>query len=284
MDPQILSLTDRSLDILNQTAINVSKNKVKSASSYNIKPNSNKNVKQENGGKHERKSDIKTTNETVAVNNLPKSKSNLNEINRQFNKLNINNNNNKNQQFFEQYWSLNEVEEGLKTKKVVKSKIRINTRNYKDAYLTDPNDTLQTDIYIEDIKNRNRALHGDVVGAAIKEKYEWKILENFKDSVSFIKFVAFFSISFYFFFLKFKLINFLNEYIKKFEQQNPNMVTKINKNENIKKPNNEQQRNDKRDSLIDLTLPIFYKNSEFLDLLDDKWFQKTAKVLFYFKK
>ena len=47
---------------------------------------------------------------------------------------------------------------------------------------------------------------------------------------------------------------------------------------NNKKAPDQQQRSDKRDCLMDLTIPFFYKNKDLLQLLDDKWFQKTAKV------
>ncbi len=87
------------------------------------------------------------------------------------------------QTFYEPYWNLKDVEEALAAKLLIKSKLRINTRNYKDAYLSDPNDTTQIDVFIEDTKNRNRALHGDIVGAKYKEKFEWKILDNFKQNV-----------------------------------------------------------------------------------------------------
>jgi hypothetical protein len=106
--------------------------------------------------------------------NIRKSKSYLNNnemINRQ------------QQTFYEPYWNLKDVEEALAAKLLIKSKLRINTRNYKDAYLSDPNDTTQIDVFIEDTKNRNRALHGDIVGAKYKEKFEWKILDNFKQNV-----------------------------------------------------------------------------------------------------
>ena len=86
--------------------------------------------------------------------------------------------------YYEPYWSLKDVEDALQAKTLIKSKLRINPRNYKDAYLSDPNDTTQTDVFVEDVKSRNRALHGDLVGAKYKEKFEWKIVENFKQNVN----------------------------------------------------------------------------------------------------
>ena len=102
-----------------------------------------------------------------------------------FNNLNVNPRNQQPPSFYDPYWSLSDVEQGLINKILIKSKLRINTRNYKDAYLSDINDTTQTDVYIEDIKGRNRALHGDLVAAQFKKKFEWKILENFKQNVIF---------------------------------------------------------------------------------------------------
>ena len=83
------------------------------------------------------------------------------------------------------YWSLSDFEQGL-NKILIKSKLRINTRNCKDAYLSDRNDTTQTDVYIEDIKDRNRALQGDFIASHYKKKFECKILENFNQNVVFV--------------------------------------------------------------------------------------------------
>ena len=40
------------------------------------------------------------------------------------------------------------------------------------------------DIYICGIKERNRALNNDIVAVRLKEKYTWKILDQFKNQVN----------------------------------------------------------------------------------------------------
>ena len=84
---------------------------------------------------------------------------------------------------FETYWTLNEVIRGLMNKKIVKSQIMISKINYRKAYVSDTIES-DKDIYIEDIKYRNRALDGDIVAARLKEKFHWKILDEYKEEVS----------------------------------------------------------------------------------------------------
>jgi exoribonuclease R len=79
---------------------------------------------------------------------------------------------------FEPYWALDDVQRALNANELVKSKIRINQRNFKDAYLNDTLNDKNLDIYINSVKDRNRALNGDIVAAKIKEKHEWKIVNS----------------------------------------------------------------------------------------------------------
>lgn len=183
----------------------------------------------------------------------------------------INNKNN----IFEPYWNFKKVEIWLKENKLLKSKLRINQRNYKDAYLTDIDDKTQPDIYIDNIRDRNRALNGDIVAVYIKEKYNWKIIEEYKLQVIRI------------------LNDFISNNIISTVSHNPNIKlhalheqakaisTNTNNNSNstkAQKTDQYQQRNDKRDALCELTTPVYYKNIQLLSKLNDKWFQKTAKV------
>lgn len=45
-----------------------------------------------------------------------------------------------------------------------------------------------TDIYISGLKDRNRALNGDIVAFKLKEKYLWNVLDEFKETVTLIRF------------------------------------------------------------------------------------------------
>ena len=81
---------------------------------------------------------------------------------------------------FKKYLSLDKVERGLKYKKLIKSKIRISKENFRKAYVTDSND-LENDLYIEDTLDRHRALDGDIVIAQPKEKYSWKIIDEYRE-------------------------------------------------------------------------------------------------------
>lgn len=73
---------------------------------------------------------------------------------------------------FEEYWSVNAVKEGIQNGTVIESPIRINPKNYTEAYVTSPDGG--QDILIEGIVDRNRALEGDLVALLIKNPEEWK--------------------------------------------------------------------------------------------------------------
>lgn len=75
---------------------------------------------------------------------------------------------------FEPYIPLFEVQQGLKRGEFIEGALRINPRNYEDAYINDPDG--QMDIYIGGMRDRNRALNGDVVVVQVKPKQEWKVL------------------------------------------------------------------------------------------------------------
>ncbi|XP_072947788.1 DIS3-like exonuclease 2 [Epargyreus clarus] len=63
---------------------------------------------------------------------------------------------------FEPYISLEEVETGLKNNTLFEGVIRINPKQYQHAYISNT-DRSEQDVFIDGIKNRNRALEGDVV-------------------------------------------------------------------------------------------------------------------------
>ncbi|XP_054711205.1 DIS3-like exonuclease 2 [Uloborus diversus] len=75
---------------------------------------------------------------------------------------------------FEPYIPLFQVQQGLKRGEFIEGALRINPRNYEDAYVSAPDGKM--DIYIGGMQNRNRALNGDVVVVQINPKQEWRVL------------------------------------------------------------------------------------------------------------
>jgi len=61
----------------------------------------------------------------------------------------------------ESYWKDEDVELGLKNGTLIEGVIRINPKNYREAFITSPDGT--SDILIEGLLNRNKALNGDIV-------------------------------------------------------------------------------------------------------------------------
>ncbi|KZS20989.1 DIS3 exonuclease 2-like protein [Daphnia magna] len=61
----------------------------------------------------------------------------------------------------ENYCDAKDVEEGLLNGSLFKGVLRINPKNYKEAYISAPDGT--EDFLIEGLLHRNRALNGDVV-------------------------------------------------------------------------------------------------------------------------
>ncbi|KAG8198903.1 hypothetical protein JTE90_015115 [Oedothorax gibbosus] len=75
---------------------------------------------------------------------------------------------------FEPYIPLFKVQQGLKRGEFIEGALRINPRNYEDAYLNSPDGKM--DIYIGGMQDRNRALNGDIVAVQINPKQEWRVL------------------------------------------------------------------------------------------------------------
>ncbi|RXG69233.1 DIS3-like exonuclease 2, partial [Armadillidium vulgare] len=75
---------------------------------------------------------------------------------------------------FNSYMSLFQVQEKLKRGEVIEGVLRINPKSYEDAYISAPDGGM--DIFIGGVRDRNTALHGDVVAALINPPDQWKIL------------------------------------------------------------------------------------------------------------
>eukprot|EP00118_Oscarella_pearsei_P013267 m.104452 g.104452 ORF g.104452 m.104452 type:complete len:776 (+) comp37204_c0_seq7:86-2413(+) len=76
---------------------------------------------------------------------------------------------------FDPYWSEDAISDGLKRGQLLKGVLRINPKNYKDAFMPDPAGGL--DIYMAGVWMRNRALNGDVVIVDLLHRSQWKTRE-----------------------------------------------------------------------------------------------------------
>ncbi|KAI0221721.1 DIS3-like exonuclease 2 [Lamellibrachia satsuma] len=75
---------------------------------------------------------------------------------------------------FDAYWSKEDVQRGLKQGTLIQGQLRINPKNYEDAYVPHPD--MKSDVYIAGTVGRNRALNADVVVVQLSPKDEWKVL------------------------------------------------------------------------------------------------------------
>ncbi|KAI8922348.1 hypothetical protein DFJ77DRAFT_495624 [Powellomyces hirtus] len=76
--------------------------------------------------------------------------------------------------YYEEYYSLAKVNQGIKDGAFFKGSLRINKRNRFDAYVTLVDQEDDNDIYLCGVKSRNRALEGDVVVIRVLEGEELK--------------------------------------------------------------------------------------------------------------
>lgn len=72
---------------------------------------------------------------------------------------------------FESYWSPEDVQRGLKSGNLIQGTLRINQRNFEESYLNHPDGG--SDVCMFGIRDRNRALNGDVVCVCIYPKENW---------------------------------------------------------------------------------------------------------------
>ncbi|MED6260087.1 DIS3-like exonuclease 2 [Ataeniobius toweri] len=80
---------------------------------------------------------------------------------------------------FESYMSFEEVSHGLKRGELYQGQLRINPKNYNEAFIPSPDDT--RDIFLDGVIARNRALNGDVVVVQILPREQWKVVRSDTD-------------------------------------------------------------------------------------------------------
>ena len=72
---------------------------------------------------------------------------------------------------YEEHMDLTEVEEMLKKGELFRGEFRVNKKRFlQEAYVTVEGGVFNKDIFIEGMKNRNRAMHGDIVAIKIQKK------------------------------------------------------------------------------------------------------------------
>jgi exoribonuclease R len=139
----------------------------------------------------------------------------------------------------------------LANKTLIDGKIRINQRNYEDAFVNDPNGG--SDLYICGLKDRNRALNHDIVALKVKEKYYWKILDPFKEIIR-------------------RIVVEYDESAGAVQQKNESLTRKESTS------GDETLIETGKKDLTDLA-PSSYSNQDLLNKLDNNWFQRTAVVV-----
>ncbi|CAL8278406.1 unnamed protein product [Lota lota] len=82
-------------------------------------------------------------------------------------------------QVFEPYMSHEVVSHGLKRGELLQGPLRINPKNYNDAFI--PSSDGMRDIFLDGIVSRNRALNGDVVVVQVLPREQWKVVKSDTD-------------------------------------------------------------------------------------------------------
>ncbi|XP_048460543.1 DIS3-like exonuclease 2 [Rhincodon typus] len=75
---------------------------------------------------------------------------------------------------FENYLLSSDVSVGLKRGELIQGPLRVNPKNYQEAFVPSPDGN--RDIFINGIISRNRALNGDIVVVKLLPKEKWKVI------------------------------------------------------------------------------------------------------------
>ncbi|XP_066537075.1 DIS3-like exonuclease 2 [Hoplias malabaricus] len=77
---------------------------------------------------------------------------------------------------FEDYMTFREVSSGLKRGELIQGALRINPKNYHEAFISSLDGS--ADIFLDGIEARNRALNGDVVAVKLLPPEQWKVVNG----------------------------------------------------------------------------------------------------------
>ncbi|CAD5234499.1 unnamed protein product [Bursaphelenchus xylophilus] len=80
--------------------------------------------------------------------------------------------------YFLPYMNAENVERGLRNGDLIRGILRINQRNFEEAYIDNPEGDEMQDIMILGVHDRNRALHGDEVIVRLKDRNHWIIRDS----------------------------------------------------------------------------------------------------------
>ena len=162
-------ITSKISGLTTEKSIDSNLKPVKASKERLFDPISKKYIKpknKENNPNDRSKKDTKEGNLVSKANNH-KNQSNLKSTNKKNQSTNDKNS-------FPPHYIHEMVEKGLKDGLLIEGTLRINPKNYEDAFVTNEMKN-EPDIYIGGMMNRNRALNGDEVVVDILPESEWKV-------------------------------------------------------------------------------------------------------------
>ncbi|CAF4725446.1 unnamed protein product [Rotaria sp. Silwood1] len=152
------------------------------------------------------------------------------------------------------YLNEGQVLQDIITKKTIRGILRINAKQYTDAFISDPDGG--TDFYIDNVRERNRALNLDEVAAEIKPKREWKILPECSYLVE--------------------------RYIRAL--RNGQMPDDNLNEDNQQQQNLSLKRDNKRETINTLNRDNITLTDDIINKIPNEYFQRTVKVVYLFRR
>ncbi|CAF0864172.1 unnamed protein product [Rotaria sordida] len=156
----------------------------------------------------------------------------------------------------EEYLTEGQVLQDIATKKTIRGILRINAKQYTDAFISDPDGG--TDFYIDNVRERNRALNLDEVAAEIKPKREWKILPECSYLVE-------------------RSIQALRN-----GQISDDKLIEDNQQQQQQNPSN--RRDNKRETINTLNRDNITLTDDIINKISNEYFQRTVKVVYLFRR
>ncbi|CAF1959385.1 unnamed protein product [Rotaria magnacalcarata] len=157
----------------------------------------------------------------------------------------------------DQYLSEEQVLKDIATKKTIRGILRINAKQYTDAFISDPEDG--PDFYIDNVRERNRALNLDDVAAEIKPKREWKVIPEYSALVE--------------------------NHIRAARNGNiPANDAQAKSMDNNQPQNSPTKRDNKRATINTLNQDNITLTDAIIEQIPTEYFQRTVKVVFLFRR
>ncbi|CAF1285953.1 unnamed protein product [Adineta steineri] len=156
----------------------------------------------------------------------------------------------------EEYLSEEQVLQDITAKKTIRGILRINAKQYTDAFISDPDGG--PDFFIDNIRDRNRALNLDEVAAEIKPKREWKIIPEYS--------------------------NLVEQSIREIRSGKASDEKQDTSTENNPPKDSPSKRDNKRQTIATLNNENINLTNEMIEKIPDEYFQRTVKVVFLFRR